>query len=105
MTQDNAVLSVTLVWYAPPHPPIPRASPCLGCRTCCEEGPGLCLTCACACDRSDPPPLPGSEMALVNDLDLVVSNDVSVGWVNGKVCSAGEGQGEGGGSGPGSTER
>eukprot|EP00802_Teleaulax_amphioxeia_P001324 Tamp_01326.p1 GENE.Tamp_01326~~Tamp_01326.p1 ORF type:complete len:1819 (-),score=331.43 Tamp_01326:83-5314(-) len=35
---------------------------------------------------SDPPPLPGSEIALVNDLDLVVNNTEEVGWVNGKIC-------------------
>ena len=35
---------------------------------------------------SDPPPLPGSETTLVNDLDLVVNNIEDVGWVNGKIC-------------------
>ena len=35
---------------------------------------------------SDPPPLPGAEVALVNDLDLVVDNGMSVGWINGKIC-------------------
>jgi len=35
---------------------------------------------------SDPAPLPGTETALVNDLDLIVNTTMAVGWVNGKIC-------------------